>query len=159
MRTSTNHGNKNSWGHFIHTIQWYFGSISSGILIYICIYIYLVIPQFTVHELVCTVFMWFCKCGNMVLSVESGDLRHVTLCFLFTQSSWLSGKKLGINHFIDMATFYKAFNTLRLRQNGRHFPDDISNGFLWMKMHEFWLKFHWSLFPGVQLTIFQHSFR
>ena len=50
-------------------------------------------------------------------------------------------------------------NTLRPRQNGRHFPDDFSNGFSWMKMYEFRLTFHWSLFQEVQLTIFQHRFR
>ena len=33
------------------------------------------------------------------------------------------------------------------------------NGFSWMKIYEFRLKFHWSLFLGVQLTIFQHWFR
>ena len=44
-------------------------------------------------------------------------------------------------------------NTSRLRQNGRHFP----NAFSWMKMCK--LRFHWSLFPRVQLTIFQHWFR
>ena len=31
--------------------------------------------------------------------------------------------------------------------------------FSWMKMCEFRLNFHWSLFPRVQLTIFQHWFR
>ena len=35
----------------------------------------------------------------------------------------------------------------------------ISNAFSWMKMYEFHLKFHRSLFPRVQLTIFQHCFR
>ena len=35
----------------------------------------------------------------------------------------------------------------------------LSNAFLWMKMLEFWLKFHRSLFLRVQLTIFQHWFR
>ena len=35
----------------------------------------------------------------------------------------------------------------------------LSNSFSWMKMLEFRLKFHWSLFPRVQLTIFQHWFR
>ena len=34
-----------------------------------------------------------------------------------------------------------------------------SNAFSWMKMFEFRLKFHWSLFPRAQLTIFQHWFR
>ena len=32
----------------------------------------------------------------------------------------------------------------------------ISDAFLWMKSFVFWLKFHWSLFPRVQLTIIQH---
>ena len=34
----------------------------------------------------------------------------------------------------------------------------LSNAFLRMKMLEFWLKFHWSLFLGVQLTIFNNWF-
>ena len=34
------------------------------------------------------------------------------------------------------------------------FQTTFSNGFLWMKMHEFQLKFHWSLFLEVKLTIF-----
>ena len=35
----------------------------------------------------------------------------------------------------------------------------FSNVFSSMKVFEFRLKFHWSLFPRVQLTIFQHWFR
>ena len=35
----------------------------------------------------------------------------------------------------------------------------FSDAFSWMKMIEFSLKFHWSLFLGVQLTIFHHWFR
>ena len=47
---------------------------------------------------------------------------------------------------------------------GRDKMDDISqttfsNAFSWMKMFEYRLKFHWSLFLGVQLTISQHWFR
>ena len=33
------------------------------------------------------------------------------------------------------------------------------NAFTWIKIYKFWLKFHWSLFPRVQLTMFQHWFR
>ena len=33
------------------------------------------------------------------------------------------------------------------------------SAFSWMKMFEFLLQFHWSLFLRVQLTIFQHWFR
>ena len=35
----------------------------------------------------------------------------------------------------------------------------FSNALSWMKMLEFRLRFHWSLFAGAQLTIFQHWFR
>ena len=54
------------------------------------------------------------------------------------------------------------FKTLRPRQNGRHFADDILNSIWipsWMKMFEFLSKFHWSLLIRVQLTIFNHWFR
>ena len=35
----------------------------------------------------------------------------------------------------------------------------FSNIFSWMKMYEFRLRFHWSLFLSFELTIFQHWFR
>ena len=35
----------------------------------------------------------------------------------------------------------------------------FTNAFSWMKMFEFWSKFHLSLFLRIQLTIFQHWFR
>ena len=34
----------------------------------------------------------------------------------------------------------------------------LSSAFSWEKMSEFQLKFHWTLFPRVQLTTFQHCF-
>ena len=39
------------------------------------------------------------------------------------------------------------------------FQTTFSNAFSSMKMYTFRLRFHWSLFPRVQLTIFQHWFR
>ena len=39
------------------------------------------------------------------------------------------------------------------------FQTTFSNAFSWVKMYEFRLRFHWSLFPRVQLTICQHWFR
>ena len=47
-------------------------------------------------------------------------------------------------------------NTLRPRQMDAISQTTFSNTFSWMKMLESRLKFHWSLFPMVQLTIFQH---
>ena len=51
-----------------------------------------------------------------------------------------------------------GLNTLRRRQNGRHFSRRYINAFSWIKRHEFWLRFHWNLFPRVRLTV-QHWFR
>ena len=49
-------------------------------------------------------------------------------------------------------------NRLRPRQDGCHFPDDnIEMHFL--EFYKFRLRFHWSLFPIVQITIFHHRFR
>ena len=39
------------------------------------------------------------------------------------------------------------------------FQTKFSSTFSWMKIYEFRLKFHWSLFLMVKLTIFQHWFR
>ena len=39
------------------------------------------------------------------------------------------------------------------------FQTTFPNAFSWMKMFKFRLRFHWSLFPRVQLTVFQHWFR
>ena len=52
-----------------------------------------------------------------------------------------------------------SVKTLRLRQNGRHFPDDI---YKCIFLNEnIWISFknHWRLFLGVSLTIFQHWLR
>ena len=51
-----------------------------------------------------------------------------------------------------------TINTLRPRQDGDIFRTTFSNAFYWMKMFEFGLKYHWSLFLRVQLTISQHWF-
>ena len=60
------------------------------------------------------------------------------------------------NHF---HSFSGPLNSLRPRQMDAISQTTFSNAFSWMTLFEFRLKFHWSLFPGVQLTIFQHWFR
>ena len=53
---------------------------------------------------------------------------------------------------------YSLVNTLRPKQNGRQYSDIFKCIFL-MKIYEFRLRFHWIVFPRVQLTTFQHWFR
>ena len=53
-----------------------------------------------------------------------------------------------------------SFNSFPPGQNGRHFARQyFLDAFSWMKSILFWLKFHRSLFPRVQLTMTQHWFR
>ena len=66
---------------------------------------------------------------------------------------------------MSIMTFHITSNsTFYLTHWGRDkmatiFQTTFSNAFSWMKMFKFRLKFQWSMFPRVQLTIFQHWFR
>ena len=53
----------------------------------------------------------------------------------------------------------ESFNTLRPRRMDAISQTTFPSTFSWMKMVEFRLKVHWSLFLRVELTIFQHWFR
>ena len=65
-------------------------------------------------------------------------------------------------HLDNWRYLFHLESTQGLTHWGRDKMDAISQttlSFLWIQMLEFLLKFHWSLFLGVQLTIFQHWFR
>ena len=49
-----------------------------------------------------------------------------------------------------------AFDILRPKQYGCHFPDDFSNRFSWMKLYKFRAKVYWRLLHVGKLTISQH---
>ena len=83
-------------------------------------------------------------------------------------------RQIGGNHkqtlyiFIEENTFAKwrqfRFGLIVLTNWGRgkvvaFLQTTFSNAFSWMKMHEFRLIFHWSMFLRVQLRIFQYWFR
>ena len=73
--------------------------------------------------------------------------RHIIWCYC-RSLIWLTG----------------CFDGNCLTHWGRDQIDDISqttfsSAFSWMKMFQLRLKFHWSLFPRVQLAIIQHWFR
>ena len=61
----------------------------------------------------------------------------------------------------DLLTFlwHCLFNSLRPKRNRRHFADGIFKCIFVMKMYCLRLKFHWSLFPRVQLRVFRHWVR
>ena len=62
--------------------------------------------------------------------------------------------------FGQLVSVFQLINTLRLRQNCRHFADNIFKcTFFNENVYDFRLRFHWGLFLRFQLTIFQHWFR
>ena len=80
--------------------------------------------------------------------LDADDTHQSLLCCLFESISfckhpWLVGwcprywKEPLYNFCVNI-------QTLRPRQNGRHFPDDISRWISWMKMYELQLKLHCS---------------
>ena len=68
----------------------------------------------------------------------------------------VTGTEVGIMASWDWG---ELVNTLGLKKTATIFQTLFSNTFSWMKIYEFWLRFHWSLFVRVQLTTFQHWFR
>ena len=89
---------------------------------------------------------WFCVASEQLrpkLSRENRKTRPVikrttlssTILFAYALTHWGRAKMASI------------------------FQTTFSNAFSWMKTYEFRLGFHWSLFPGVQLTIFHRWFR
>ena len=92
------------------------------------------------------------------------------------QSTWSTGSKFCLLRLTLNSGMYiiqviwcclKPFSQWCCSIRLTHLPLDkmaaisqtLSNAFSWMKMGEFRLNFHWSLFLRVQLTIFQHWFR
>ena len=65
------------------------------------------------------------------LSDQVGDFAACCLRSLFSLTHWGRDKMAAI------------------------FQTTFSNAFSWMKMYKFRIKFHWSLFPRFQSTIFQ----
>ena len=79
-----------------------------------------------------------------------GSSRHGNIRRASVDCSWLARAYLQVN--IELT-----------RRNLNNMADIVqttfSNAFSCKKMFEFWLKFHWSLFLGVQLAVSQHFVR
>ena len=80
----------------------------------------------------------------------------------FNQSEKGKSKILRYTASTMFAIWFEDFNVLTHWGRDKMaaiFQTPFSDAFSWMKMNEFRLKFHWSLFLRVQLTISQHWFR
>ena len=94
--------------------------------------------------------------GHRGAKCWSPSRQSARLCFCHF------GIKLSINWVIIQKSL--DFSLYRLTHWCRDEMADISqtrisNAFSWMRIYEFWSIFHWGLFLGVKLTIFQHWFQ
>ena len=106
--------------------------------------------------------------GSFMVTCQSSTSQWLCIWFVF----WFFCGLILIS-FIDICQGYFAgittvalfiYDFSILKHWGRDKMDAISqttflNAFPWMKMCKFRLRFHWKLFPRVQLAIFHHCFR
>ena len=87
-------------------------------------------------------------------SLSESMLVSLLMHICVTRSQWVNMMVLmWLCVFVMILTHWGRDKMVTISQT------TLSNPFSWMKMFEFRLKFHWSWFPRVQLTIFQHWFR
>ena len=97
--------------------------------------------------------------GCLILMALSTDIYpfsenfscHVLLINISVKESTREWKMLKI--FLFYLTHWGCHKIAAI------FQTTFSNAFSWTKMYKFLLRFHWSLFPWVQLTLFLHWFR
>ena len=119
-----------------------------------------------------TVHRWPCHAEDMVCMLLTNDIRNWTLNMAYFTEHIYYTFSLQFSvpwHCFDMfycqsTVLFIAFLFNLLTHWGRDKIDSIlqttfSSAFSWTKMFEFQLRYHWSLFLKVQLTIFQHWFR
>ena len=93
--------------------------------------------------------MFFAKCRAFLIGNPDGIselIQNLVLGKYFQRHGAASILKAHLTHWDrdKMATIFQT---------------TFSNAFSWMKMYRFQFRIHSSLFPRVQLTIFQHWFR
>ena len=118
-----------------------------------CVLLWFGIGQFTLIVQVSFTGSWPMIYDGFITNEESSTEPKLATKILATNSGFCTRL---VKQPLRIWTNYshKSINTLRPRQNGRHFPDDIFKCIFLIKMFKFLLRFHWSLFPRIQLTIF-----
>ena len=103
---------------------------------------------------------------NYVSSLQQGCRIQMIQRLRWTQDSWYWLDSLGLSVLPSIIFIFRchaerhlSHDTIRPRQNGRHFVDDILQcSFFFCENILILLRFHLNLFPRVQLTIKQHWF-
>ena len=101
---------------------------------------------------------------GMAWSVADFGNNYLVWTDQWYETLFLSSGFLFAQWIEHVAVSFELYLHTRLTHWGRDKMDAIlqttfSNALSWMKMYEFRLGFHWSLFLTFELTIFQHWFR
>ena len=81
----------------------------------------------------------------------SADLHFASRTTCYYQLSFIKSKA-SVAAWVQMLTHWGRDKIATISQT------TFSNAFSLMKMYEFRIRFHWSLFPWFKLTIFHHWF-
>ena len=96
-------------------------------------------------------------CGRHHIYIPSHHTTSNIYTYIYTYWMWCGGW-VGVcfTAFLYQSVVLLSINTLRPRKVAISFQRTFSNAFSWKKIYKFGLKFHWSFFLRVQLTMFHH---
>ena len=92
---------------------------------------------------------WYCIRG-----IE----RH-KFVFMISTLIYIFRSMCGLKYFSNPSVFANGLTQWGSVKLAAVLQTTFLNAFSLIKMYKFWLKFHWSLFLGVPLTVFQHWLR
>ena len=95
-----------------------------------------------------------------IMCMLSLNLLHfiITRCNISRASIFLEISEEILNDHLSLLSGSTILTHWGRDKMAAIFQTTFSNASSWMKMLKFRLRFHWSLFPRVQLTIFRHWF-
>ena len=93
----------------------------------------------------------------LVFHFRNKILKYIIINTCIKSLHWYIG--LMKSTLVKLMALYNTLINWGQDKMAANFLITFSNAFSWMKIYEFRLRFHLSLFPRVQLTIFQHWLR
>ena len=102
--------------------------------------------------------------NSWLQGISTCNIEHTIMCYVFLLPQYPD----HLSRYMCREPLYQWLEAGDIINDLTHLTLDkmdaipqiiFSDAFSWMKRFVFWLKFHWSLFLRVQLTISQHWFR
>ena len=150
MRPSSLHTQKTQEQNMINQ-RFYFQNYGGHIQMSICQIAFMKSWKFA-HE-------WHSLFKVVKHALNISSIQLYVFIYIMRCWKWGNALRMGTYGSQDVTFSIWLLNSLRLRRNRCHFADDIFKSIFLNENVLISIKFHWSLFPRVQLMIFQHWFR